>query len=674
MESLKLPIYLNELKIFDKLPEILDSICKSTVTMVHAGTGGGKTVGIPRAVIEAFHNNMIEGYDKIIVSVPTVINVIYQYNYACKKNPRIKHLIGKACGGNKSANFDKAKMIYATTQTVVNHLKYLYNSSPRQLNRLVIMIDEAHYPSRENYMVHAFCNWLITKGFSLKIIIATATPSGHNFTELNKATEITLKCTQYPVTVTWHTGTIIERINKETILKAIIRKVAEVVKIHETGDILIFTSGENEIGELLKDLSSIYRDYEIFPLYSSLPEEEMEAVNKPISKRKIVIATNVAESGITIDGIAIVIDSLTHKKMSIKNNIRIIEEVPISQASSMQRRGRAGRTCPGYYFPLCTELYFETLPKYIENEFGLLPKHIPIINFLASNLPANEILLIPEDEYSVLLKELVSMKLIEETENNYKVTNLGKEVSKYPLSIKLTSVLLNAIEQFKIRDEDGNIIIENVHQQLHAIIAVSLIDAKISCPRIFWTPRGQDLEDILEDLREFFSAPNDITVLVKIFCEMMINCLDNRTKKVNYRKWCKDNHVSQKFIEMSYRLFKQVWYIVFGNAPLNRENFRHVLDNCELYSDGIIELFSAVYPDRVFTLIDEQNKVYKGENYVCYIDRNSISTMWKPKRPGKIIALGETMIQKPFRQTYFLSICFPVNKKKIKKKISLFLK
>src|SRR5581483_4573776 len=122
------------------------------------------TVGIPRLFLEFLKTyettlSLAESYDRIIVSVPTVLNVIYQHNYALQNNPRISHLIARACGGRKSGNFHKSKMVYATTETVVNHLKLLYRTKPKQLERTIVMIDEAHHPSTENYTLHGLCNW-----------------------------------------------------------------------------------------------------------------------------------------------------------------------------------------------------------------------------------------------------------------------------------------------------------------------------------------------------------------------------------------------------------------------------------------------------------------------------------------------------------------------------------
>ena len=491
--SLIFPRYLNGLKIYPKLLEILDCISNKAVTMVHAGTGSGKTVGIPRVVFEAILYGLIS-YKKIIVSVPTVLNVNFQHKYACEMNPESKFYIGKSCGGQQSNNYDFAKVIYATTQSVVNHLKYLYKTNPKKLNELIIMIDEAHHPSVENYVIHGLCNWLLSKGFTIKVIIATATPSAHPFIELNKAEKIVLNSTQFPVTVFWNKRDIFHGnfFDKEEINFAILSKLDEVVKKHKTGDILIFTSGENEVETLCTNISNTYRDFIVSPLYSSLPEEEIELISQNSSIRQIIVSTNVAESGVTIPGVSIVIDSITHKKLSITGNIRIIEEVLISQASSLQRRGRAGRTAPGFYYPLCTEQFFNNMQEFIENEFTMIPKHVPVINLMTSKLPADEILLISNNEYCSILAELTAMELIKmneiEDSNNfsgeYVVTELGNQVSRYPLTIKSTISLLIAIQKFNVSLDDVKDRHENFYCLLHMVIAMTMIDARTSCPHM----------------------------------------------------------------------------------------------------------------------------------------------------------------------------------------------
>lgn len=670
-QGIILPSYLQELKIYSKLPEIFNCVSSYAITMVNAGTGSGKTVGIPRTILEAIRCGLLK-HEKIIVSVPTVLNVIFQFEYACKMNPSI-NLIGKSCGGKKSSNFNTAKLIYATTQSVVNYLKILYKTRPDQINKLIVMIDEAHHPSTENYVIHGLCNWLLSKGFMLKVIIATATPCAHPFYELNKAKEVTISSTQFPVTVCWNKKDIIfgSYFEKDEMNYAILSKLIQVIQTHETGDILIFTSGENEVELLCNKISKKYKDFAVFPLYSSLSEEEFESISKETSYRKVVVSTNVAESGVTIDGVTVVIDSITHKKMSMKNSIRIIEEVPISQASSMQRRGRAGRTAPGFYYPLCTEKFFNSsIPQFIENQFTLIPKHIPVINLISSELPADEILLIPKTEYHLILAELSAMKLIDtigssEDKTTCVVTELGQQVSRYPLTIKSTVILLNAIKSFNVSFDDFKNRCDNFYKLLHMVIVVSMVDARVSCPHMFNVPREErDNKNayVHSGVFDQFIASNDITVLVNIFSTMMCESLNNKTGSVNYRRWCKTTRMNGKFIEMAYRLFNQVWYIVFNSDEMYHEDFDEILQNSEIFSKGMITIISSVYCERIFTVFKTFPRLlYIDNRRTQYsVDNNTIATMWQHV-PKQVIAISETLISIPGKVPFsIIGICVPL--------------
>src|SRR5206468_2638874 len=146
---------------------------------------------------------------------------------------------------------------------------------------------------------------------------------------------------------------------------------------------------------------------------------------------------------------------------------------------------------------------------------------------------------------------------------------------------------------------------ENFYKLLYMVIVMTMIDTRTSCPHMFNIPRDERNNKngyIHSGIFDDFESSDDITVLVKIFSIMMSESMDNNTKYVNYRKWCKKTHINSKFIEMAQRLFNQVWYIVFDSENIHTDDFITIAKNAEFYSNEMENMISSVYYDRVFTL------------------------------------------------------------------------
>ncbi|KAH7725019.1 Helicase, partial [Aphelenchoides avenae] len=143
----------------------------------------------------------------------------------------------------------------------------------------------------------------------------------------------------------------------------IVAKVAQVHAVEPSGDILVFLTGQEDVEYCCYELELSGLPLKVLPLYGSLPGELQQEVLKrpPTGYRKVVVATNIAETSITLDGIAYVIDLGYVKQTSYDQKTRMstLKEERISQASAEQRKGRAGRTRRGKCFRLYSELIFK---------------------------------------------------------------------------------------------------------------------------------------------------------------------------------------------------------------------------------------------------------------------------------------------------------------------------
>ena len=788
--------YLKALKIAPKLHEIYTKLVLEDVIQIAAGTGSGKTVGVPRYILEQILNGGILANRKILVSIPTVINVKSQFNFAHDNNPHLLHEFARVCGGTRSEYVDTARLTYATTQSVVNILLSLYEKKEfASLNNLIVVIDEAHHSSQENYILHGLANWFLTQGFTMKVIIMTATPSDHPFEKLQVTDPIKLGVTANPIKIIWpeESTVVYDNITDNThivgsVIDAVMGRVEEAIIIldpkkgaekrkkivenkiqnlevqlkeaseelnealennknldnllrgycheHDTYDcpfrdicnvnfvqtraeerkksaeeskqrleaefnalkeevkaleeeikkpqekkpsnVLIFVSGEKEVLVLCAKLSSRYPDCLVLPLYTSLPHEEQDAVSIVSDKQKIIVSTNVAESGITIPDVMAVVDSMLCKVKKLTT----LSECAIRKSSSMQRRGRGGRTseyCEAFYLPIMTEEDYAMLKQDYESDFLCQPKDIPVITLLSKGLPAKDVLMISESEYAKLINSLLEMGMIKLVEDKHVPTPLGTQVAKYPLAIKNTCSMLKAIEFYNVTKNDFDQRQPNFVLLLQFLIGIAMIEANIACPNIFEVPpefRRSRKDFILGGALKMFEQDTDITVLISVFCQMMTECYNQHTGKTEYRGWCRDNHVSTKFMDMAFRLFNQLWYLVFAVAGRNvnvmyQQDFSEVLGRIETNRTSMYEILANVYSNREFVARQTQ----RGVNYElvdsdssmrlsCSLDNKSLSMCCR-NPPPSIIALSETTIAVPGKRPFtVLALTFPLPKPK----------
>jgi HrpA-like RNA helicase len=658
--------HLTELKIHPILNNIIATTSKTPVVAILAGTGSGKTTGIPQQFARCDNTEK-----NMIVSIPTVMAAKYHNKYAKDMNPDIKEKFSFGAGGIKDSSFGKTKITYGTTQTVTNFLRYLFrNVSIRsQLNNYIIMIDESHHPTSENYYLMAFVNWLITKGFDIKVIIASATPSEQPFSHLKEAVPFIAETTQHPITTHWQVTDFIKYVSSdglrdhfdtEYLEHLVFEKLNAIVADPTTHDVLIFVCGEKDADDWASKAETKYNMFGFTGLacYANMGESEMTALAEKYSKKRLIFSTNVAESSITLGDITDVVDTLL-QNTSITNSRKrktIIKRL-ISQAASKQRAGRSGRVRAGRYHPMCSERVYYYLTEFIQNEFSTMDKMRPTLMFLSDNLPAMEILEISPLEYTSMLGEMVEMGICT---GDQKVTSLGEQINKIPFPIDLSVAYLKSLEMCK-KDEASDIEI------MYLMLFCAVIETRSATGNNFvFIPQdirrsGQAVKasHIRDTIAPFATLSNGSTVDTEMCIAMKVFCAFQQRDKKSAHDWCVENGFIGKVLFAIDRHFSTLCSLVFPRR-ISSEFFRDInlLIDEKLYT-AFIPYFASVFKE--IAVLDGMGNCIFPTGIRWNVENKSMARIHnEPSRGERIIILDTTTFSVKGREMTIVTMCIPI--------------
>ena len=347
--------------------EILEHLARSPVIVVESPTGSGKTTQLPRILYEAGY-----GRDRRIgvtqprriaaVSVSEFIRAQLQATQDAEAGADPDLVAYKMRFEDTTGERTRIKIM--TDGVLLQELKH-----DRLLREYaVLMIDEAHERSLNIDFVLGLLKGVLAQRPEFKVIVSSATINAEVFSEyFDECPIVRIDTPQHPVQI--HYRPFQPAGDPEQLQAAIERLVLEIHRARRRGDVLIFLSGERDIRACIARLAARpeSRRWQLLPLFARLSQAEQGLVFEPFpERRKIVVATNIAETSITIPGIGFVIDSGLAKINSYNTRTltAALTEQPISHASCNQRRGRAGRTGPGACYRLYSEQSYRQRPLF----------------------------------------------------------------------------------------------------------------------------------------------------------------------------------------------------------------------------------------------------------------------------------------------------------------------
>jgi ATP-dependent helicase HrpA len=434
-----------DLPVYRQKDKILDALAKNQVIVVESPTGSGKTTQIPQILYHA-------GYaEKGVIGVtqPRRIAAVSVTEYIARQlGKKVPDTVGyKMRFLDRTDPTTRIKIM--TDGTLLQEIKTDYYLSPYS----VIMVDEAHERSLNIDFILGLLKRVLEERSDFKVIISSATINPESFSVyFDGCPIVNIDSPMYPVDIRYLP--VEPEGDYDLLIEAVARTTESWIKTEREGDVLIFLPGEKAIKDATSALllSKIAPDLQILPLYARLSSEEQQRVFEAYpGKRKVIIATNIAETSVTIDGVALVVDSGL-AKINYYNPTTFtssLVETPVSKASAKQRRGRAGRTRPGVCVRLYSRQDYERRPLYTTEEIMRTDLSEVVLRMAEIGIKEfeNFEFLTPPDPAGIA-GAVETLRLLDAIDSNRDLTATGKMMTLFPLSPRHSRMIVEAIYRY----------------------------------------------------------------------------------------------------------------------------------------------------------------------------------------------------------------------------------
>ncbi|KNE56940.1 hypothetical protein AMAG_02707 [Allomyces macrogynus ATCC 38327] len=512
--------------------DLIAAIEEFQVIIIVGETGSGKTTQITQYLHEA---GFTKGGKKIGCTQPRRVAAM---SVAARVAEEMDVKLGYEVGYSirfEDCTSDKTVIKYMTDGMLLRE----FMTEPDLASYSVVMIDEAHDRTLHTDVLFGLVKDIARFRPDLKLLISSATMDAQKFSEyFDDAPIFNIPGRKFPVDIYY------TKAPEADYLQACVSTVMQIHITQDPGDILVFLTGQEEIEAAQEQLQattralgSRIRELIIAPIYASLPSDMQAKIFEPTPEgaRKVVLATNIAETSITIDGIVYVIDPGFCKQNSYnpRTGMESLIVTPASRASANQRAGRAGRVGPGKCFRLYTawayenELEENTIPEIQRTNLGstvLLLKSLGIddlIDFDFMDAPPAE----------TLIRALEQLYALGALNDKGQLTKLGRRMAEFPADPMLSRALL-ASEQYGCPEEVASV--------------VAMLSVQNS---IFYRPKDKAVH--ADKARQaFFHKSGDHMTLLHVWTQWA---------ETNYSmQWCYDNFIQYRSMKRAHAVRDQL--------------------------------------------------------------------------------------------------------------------
>ncbi|KAK9453344.1 P-loop containing nucleoside triphosphate hydrolase protein [Dipodascopsis uninucleata] len=561
-------------------------IFKNQVTIIVGETGSGKSTQIPQYILG------LNQKERIAVTQPRRVAAI---NLAKRVADECNTGLGQGVGytvrfQNMSSKSTKIKFL--TDGMLLREILM----RPNLDQYTTVVLDEVHERSVVTDLLLGFMKKLIERRQNLRIIVMSATLDADKFSRFfNGAEVLYVQGRTFPVERLYLAKPV------EDIVDATVRTAIQ-INIHEpTGDILAFLSGQEDIDkavDLINGFSeSMPRDVpELIPLplYAALPPQQQQRVFDKLRgrKRKLILATNIAETSLTISGVRYVIDSGTQKVKVWRHDLGLdtLLTVPISKANAAQRMGRAGREAPGKCYRLYTEDDYHSLRGQSEPEIERCDVSFPILTLKSAGV--SDImgwLWLERPSKGAILTSLTQLYALNALDDNGDVTMLGRKMAMLPLPPHLSAVLLYS---YDIGIED----------------AVLDIVSCLSIENLVMNPHPDKRDEVNEKRLPFVTESAGMGDLIVL--RNYVNYYSKLSTSEEKKEWCKDLFISYRAMANVSDVRKQLEHYLKSQRDTGHKSKADSLSPTDLNEEivkcflrGFVTNTALALPDKTYRTI-----------------------------------------------------------------------
>ncbi|BGP46836.1 Pre-mRNA-splicing factor ATP-dependent RNA helicase PRP16 [Rhodotorula kratochvilovae] len=487
---------------FASREELLRVIRENQVTIVIGETGSGKTTQLTQFLHE-------EGYSNYGLIGCTQPRRVAAMSVAQRVSEEMECELGAEVGYSirfEDCTSDKTVIKYMTDGVMLRE-----SLNEGDLDRYsVIILDEAHERSLNTDILMGLLRKILSRRRDLKLIVTSATMNAAKFSRFyDDAPCYTIPGRTFPVDV------LFSKTPCEDYVDSAVKQALQIHISHPPGDVLIFMTGQEDIEctcEVIRERLSQVDDaapLEVLPIYSQMPADLQAKIFSPTEdgRRKVIVATNIAETSLTVDGIMYVVDA-GYSKLKVYNprmGMDSLQITPISQANANQRSGRAGRTGAGTAYRLFTEMAFRdelfesTIPEIQRTNLSntvLLLKSLGVKNLLEFDF------MDPPPQENIL-NSMYQLWVLGALDNTGELTDLGRKMSHFPMDPALAKMLISSVAT-------------------RCSAEVLTIVSMLSVPSVFYRPKERAEES--DAAREKFFVPeSDHLTLLHVYTQWKSN-------------------------------------------------------------------------------------------------------------------------------------------------------
>jgi ATP-dependent helicase HrpA len=535
--------YAEELPVSERKDEILAAVRAHQVVIVCGETGSGKTTQLPKICLEAGRG--MTGYIG-----HTQPRRIAARAVASRIAEELKQSLGEGVG--YKVRFNDHTRPESLIKLMTDGILLAETQQDRFLDQYdTLIVDEAHERSLNIDFLLGYLRWLLPRRPDLKVIVTSATIDPQRFSRhFFDAPVIEVSGRTYPVDIRYRPVLTDEEDETEAVEQRAILDAVDELYREAPGDILIFLSGEREIRETAEALRKHHpADCDILPLYSRLSSSEQERVFKTGKKRRIVLATNVAETSLTVPGIRAVIDT-GYARISRYSHRSKLQRLPIeriSQASANQRSGRCGRLGPGVCIRLYSEEDYLSRPEFTDPE--ILRTNLAAVMLQMKALGLGELsdfpFIEPPDERMVR-DGVKTLQEINAIDSGRKLTDLGRKLSRLPVDPRLARMLIAASEENSLTE-----------------VAIIVSALSLQDPRERPADRQQAAD---QKHARFKDERSDFLGLLKLWQDFEKQKHDLSNNKL--RKYCQESFISYLRMREWEEIHQQILQVARGELNL----------------------------------------------------------------------------------------------------------